>query len=112
MLSFCFCHCKHSLTNASSKQLYNSTEQRCRDDTSCSSSMITQSVRQSPTTQVDVARFVGVPIGSYFVTNLINNNLGTTGDETIVRAEQERSQTDDMDQAEHLPSGKVRVDQD
>ena len=39
-------------------------EQRCRDDTSCSSSMITQSVRQSPTTQGAVARYVGVPIGS------------------------------------------------
>ena len=69
--------------------------------------MITQSVRQSPTTHGAVARYVGLPVGNYFVTNLTNTNLGTTGDETIVRAEQEHSQMDEKDQAEHLPAGKV-----
>ena len=53
-------------------------EQRCRDDTSSRSSLTTQSVRQSPTTQGAVAWYVGVSIGNYLVTNLTNTNLGTT----------------------------------
>ena len=79
-------------------------EQRCRDDTSCSSNMITQSVRQSPNTQGVVARYVGVPIGNYIVTNLTNKNPGTTGDEKIVRAEQEHSQEIEMGRDEHQHS--------
>ena len=82
-------------------------EERCRDDTSSRSSLITQSVRQSPTTQGAVARYVGVPIGNYLVTNLTNTNLGTTGDDTIVRAEQEHSQEIEMGQAEHHHSQAV-----
>ena len=54
-------------------------EQRCRDDTGCSSSTITQNVRQSPTIQGAVARYVGLPVGNYCVTNLTTTNLGTTG---------------------------------
>ena len=87
-------------------------EQRCSDDTSCSSSMVTQNVRQSPTIPGAVARYVGLPVGNYCVTNLTTTNLGPTGDERIVRAEQGPSQMGEKDQAEHLPTGTVRVEQD